>query len=621
MQALCDTLPAYGFQTFGCNSGEEALNALRTQTFDLMLTDLMMPGLDGIGLLDLARQIDPDLVAVVMTGEGTIATAVGAMKAGALDYVLKPFKASVALPVLTRSLEVRRLRIELSEMQRRERDKVDELAQFFSVSKDLLCIAGKDGYFKQINKAWERTLGHSEQTLRNRPFLEFVHPEDKDLTVHEMRRLVAGGYECVGFENRYLHRDGSYRWIQWSTTCNGDLIYAAARDVTDQKQMADTLRQAKQAAEEGNRAKSEFLSRMSHELRTPLNAILGFAQLLEMRYDDPQITEAARFILKGGRHLLQMINEVLDLARIESGRMNMSIESVNAAEVLSQAVGLVRPLAETAGIVLFVEALDETSMAKADRQRLIQVLINLLSNAIKYNKPSGTVRVRCTGESGEKLRFEVTDEGRGISEEDREMLFQPFQRFGDQSIEGTGLGLALSQRFVRQMNGDLILLQSSSGGSTFCIELDRMANRVHELSVLEGGAASGTPLERLSGTVLYVEDNLSNIRLMEVLFANSDRLTLVPATQGQMGLEFAREHKPDLILLDLHLPDLSGAEVLLKLKSDPATQSVPVTILSADASPATAAKLLAAGADEYLTKPLDLERLFEVLEKHLPLAA
>ena len=618
MQALCDTLPAYGFQTFGCTSGEAALEALRSETFDLMLTDLMMPGIDGIGLLDLARQIDPDLVAVVMTGEGTIATAVGAMQAGAFDYVLKPFKTSVALPVLSRSLEVRRLRMENSELQRREREKVDQLARFFSVSRDLLCIAGTDGYFKRINAAWESALGHSQETLLSHPFLEFVHPDDKEITLREIGRLATGAYESSGFENRYRHRDGSYRWIHWSATCSLDVIYAAARDVTEQKRMEEKLRDAKEAAEQGSRAKGEFLSRMSHELRTPLNSILGFAQLLNLSFDDPKINEAAGFILKSGRHLLQMINEVLDLSRVESGHLNMSIESVGAADVLNQAVGLVQPLADAAGIGVRIERPEERLTVRADRQRLMQVLINLLSNAIKYNKPAGTVRVRCTPGSGERLRFEVADDGRGISVEDRKMLFQPFHRFGDQSGEGTGLGLALSERFVRQMNGELTLLESSSEGSTFCVELERIEDTVHELTVRAGGAVSSSPLENLSGTVLYVEDNLPNIRLLEILFAKSDKLTLVPVTQGQLGIDFAREHKPDLILLDMHLPDLNGSEVLQKLKSDPETEALPVTILSADASPASIRKLLAQGAEDYLTKPLELERLFEVLEKYLP---
>ena len=619
MQALCDTLPAYGFQASGCTSGEEALGALRNESFDLLLTDLMMPGMDGIALIDLARQIDPGLVAVLMTGEGTIASAVAAMRAGALDYILKPFKPSIGVPVLNRSLEVRRLRMEVNELQRREQEKIEVLARFFSVSRDLLCIAGVDGYFKQVNNAWVETLGHSEETLISCPFFDFVHPDDKELTVQEMSRLLGGGYECVGFENRYRHADGAYRWIQWSTTCSGDLIYAAARDVTDQRRISETLRQAKEAAEQGSRAKGEFLSRMSHELRTPLNAILGFAQLLELRFKDPQIVEAARFIIKGGRHLLELINEVLDLSRIESGRMNMSIESVSASEVLDQAVELVQPLADAAGIGILVEHPPERSTVMADRQRLLQVLINLLSNAIKYNKPSGNVRVRCLDESGQKLRFEITDDGHGISAADQQKLFEPFQRFGDQQIEGTGLGLALSERFVRHMQGRLSLLQSSERGSTFSIELNRAEDRVQEFAVREG-AASGIPFDNLSGTVLYVEDNMSNIRLLEILFAKSENLKLIPVTQGRIGIDLAREHQPDLILLDLHLPDLSGREVLQKLKSDPATESVPVAVLSAEASPSAASRLLSEGANEYLTKPLDLDRLFEVLERHLPIA-
>ncbi|HWD38117.1 MAG TPA: response regulator [Fimbriimonas sp.] len=617
VQALCDTLPAYGFETYGCRSGEEALEVLREQRFDLMLTDLMMPGMDGIGLLHLARQIDPDLVAVVMTGEGTITTAVGAMKAGALDYVLKPFKVNVALPVLSRSLEVRRLRQENSELQGRERERVDELARFFTVSRDLLCIAGSDGYFKQVNSAWERALGYSEDTLLSRPFIDFVHPDDKEATVTEMSRLVSGGYECTAFENRYRHIDGSYRWIQWTTTCSGDLVYAAARDVTDQKLMEIALRQAKDAAEQASKAKGDFLSRMSHELRTPLNAILGFAQLLEMNYDTPEINEAAHSILKGGQHLLQMINEVLDLSRVESGHLAVSLEPVNLTEVLQQAFGLIQPLANAAGVGLLMVSGYEGRHVRADRQRLLQVLLNLLSNAIKYNRQNGEVRVRCIEAVPGQLRVEISDTGRGISEEDRERLFQPFQRLGDERIEGTGLGLALSERFVRLMNGVLSLTESSESGSTFAVDLEWTQTNVHELTVREGATEPGHSLAHLSGKVLYIEDNLSNMRLLEILFTNWKSLTLVPASQGQMGLEFAREHRPDLILLDLHLPDITGEEVLRRLKADEATRSIPVAMVSADADPKTIQELVDAGAVAYLTKPLDLQELFDVLEKHL----
>lgn len=495
---------------------------------------------------------------------------------------------------------------------------VSELEPFFTLSLDLLCIAGTDGYFKRLNPAWESVLGYEEGELVERPFIEFVHPKDRDATIVEAAKLAQGGHQTVGFQNRYRHRDGSYRWLVWTTSEHDGHLYAVARDITDQKDMEIELLRAKDEAERANRSKSEFLSRMSHELRTPLNAVLGYAQLIELQYEDPKIREATHSIIAGGQHLLTMINEILELARIEGGTLSISLEPVPVMSVLGQALELVRPMAESAGIPIRIdETICEELHVRGDQQRLVQVVVNLLSNAVKYNRVGGSVEVRCASTDDLVGRIEVSDTGGGISEKDQAMLFQPFERFGDPGIEGTGLGLALSKRFVSLMGGTLELIESSPAGSTFAIELATTAG-VQARSSSVAKEAVEANLGSRCGTVLYIEDNLSNLRLIESFFATCPNLKLLPSMQGGLGIEMAQQHLPDLILLDVHLPDMPGDQVLERLKSNGATREIPVVVLSADATPRQIEALQRRGAVTYLTKPLNLKELAAVMEGHLP---
>jgi len=507
-----------------------------------------------------------------------------------------------------------------AELEERLNVRAAELERFFTVSIDMLCIANSDGYFKRLSPAFSQSLGWTVEEMLTRPFMDFVHPDDVEATLAEVDRQVVAGERVLQFENRYRHKDGSWRVLSWkSVPEEGGYMYAVARDVTEEQEIQVQLRKAKAEADSANLAKSEFLSRMSHELRTPLNSVLGYAQLLDLRYDDPFVKEATRSILKAGKHLLQMIEEVLDLSRIESGTVAVSLEPVNLVEVLHHTAGLLQPMADGSGLKLSIEDRGcEEMHVKADRQRLAQVLINILSNAIKYNRPGGQVLVRCVDHSDSRCRIEISDTGKGIEPRDREHLFKAFQRFGDQNVEGTGLGLVLSQRFVNLMGGTLDLSHSSPEGSTFYIELERAEPAFKQIMPEFGAASAPAPWARRSGTVLYIEDNLSNMRLLETLFADWKDLTLIPAIQGLVGLEMAREHHPDLILLDLNLPDIPGEKVLERLKSDPGTKSIPVVVLSADATSRQIKALREGGAAEYLTKPLDLHRLFAVLEEFLP---
>jgi signal transduction histidine kinase/ActR/RegA family two-component response regulator len=374
--------------------------------------------------------------------------------------------------------------------------------------------------------------------------------------------------------------------------------------------------QARGQAEEASRAKSEFLSRMSHELRTPLNAVLGFSQLLAMDELDERQREAVEQINKGGRHLLDLINEVLDIARIEAGRLSLSMEPVDLADVVEEALALVQPLAVQRQVRVEVGDIEGTVLA--DRQRLKQILLNLLSNAVKYDRLGGTVRIEARRAAG-RHRISVSDTGPGIDPDKIDRLFTPFDRLGAEAtdVEGTGVGLALSRRLAEAMAGTMGMESASGRGSVFWVDLEAAsaAERAQLSTVEVETAAQGRALGR--GTVLYIEDNPANIRLVQRILERQAGVRLITSMQGGVGVELARQHRPNLILLDLNLPDVSGAAVLERLHADPSTATIPVVVISADATPGQVQRLLAAGARDYLTKPIDVVRLMDLLESHL----
>ena len=378
------------------------------------------------------------------------------------------------------------------------------------------------------------------------------------------------------------------------------------------------LSEATADADRANRAKSEFLSRMSHELRTPLNAILGFGQLLEMDALSERQAEGVGHILRAGRHLLGLINEVLDISRIEAGRLSLSLEPVPVRETIAQAMQLVGPTATVLAVTLRVGAVDERLHVLADRQRLQQVLLNLLSNAVKYNRPRGTVTIGCERAGDERVRISVTDTGPGIAAEKLERLFVPFDRLGAEAtgVEGTGLGLALSKSLVAAMSGTMDVRSEPGTGSTFSVEL--AVASAPEAAGLAAVAADG-PLAAPARpqTILYIEDNLSNLRLVESILSRRPGVTVLSAMQGRVGLDLARHHLPDLVLLDRHLPDIPGEEVFRLLAEDPRTRAIPVVMLSADAILTGVQRLLDAGVRAYLTKPLDVRRLLDVIDETL----
>ncbi len=443
------------------------------------------------------------------------------------------------------------------------------------------------------------------------PFVRSIRGEAVDAAEIFVRPAGASEGNWVSVNARPLRdEDGEIR---------GGVV--VIRNITAQKHAAEALQLAKQEAESANHAKSEFLSRMSHELRTPLNSILGFAQLLELGDLNEQAGDNVHHILKGGYHLLDLINEILDLARIESGRITLSPEPVRMREALKDALDLVRPMAIEKRVTVSPDIpLRCDRHVYADRQRLKQVLLNLLSNAIKFNRSGGSVVLSCGEASPGRLRIEVMDTGPGISPQSLKRIFIPFERLDAEHSEaqGTGLGLALSKRLLEAMGGTIGVESAVGFGSKFFIELSMMEDPA---KILESEPATIALMDTgkgpRNGTVLYIEDNPSNLRLVERIVAHRPGVRLLSAMQGHLGLDLAELHTPDWILLDLHLPDIAGDEVLRRLRANPRTCQIPVTILSADATGGQIARLLEAGARDYLTKPLDIRRFIDLLEKSI----
>ncbi|HEU4628593.1 MAG TPA: MHYT domain-containing protein [Gemmatimonadaceae bacterium] len=483
-----------------------------------------------------------------------------------------------------------------------------------------------------LNPAWTGITGFSEAESLETTLFDYVHPDDRDAEMAAFRALAEGTERSSRREVRYLTRAGGVRWLEVhagvTRDAAGTLLGTAGtlRDVTERRQAEEALRAARETAEAANRAKSEFLSRVSHELRTPLNAILGFGQLLEIEELSPENHESVQHILRGGRHLLDLINEVLDLTGIEAGRLRLSPESVSVSEVAREVLDLLRPLAAKREVTLRAHGAQGcASHVMADRQRLKQVLLNLLSNAIKYNVEGGSVVVTCTDVPVGRLRVTVQDTGPGIPADRMDRLFMPFERLGAEQtgVEGTGLGLALSRRLAEAMGGSLGAESTVGGGSTFWIELPLAESQVERWERLQGeipAPAEARPADR-TVKILYVEDNLANLALVQRILARRPELELIPAMQGELAVELARLHQPDLVLLDLHLPDISGEEVLRRLRQGPDTRALPVIVVSADATSEQPGRLLASGAQGYLTKPLDVRRFVSVVDEMLATGA
>jgi PAS domain S-box-containing protein len=447
--------------------------------------------------------------------------------------------------------------------------------------------------------------------------LAFASDEERKLFRAERlegRRQPKGTFDVVT-------RDGRSLRVMDRRTVEGGIvktIWDLTRDVATAKE----LREARSTAEAASAAKSDFLSSMSHELRTPLNAILGFAQLLARDRKEPlsdRHKERANHILRGGEHLLRLIDDILDLSRIEAGRVSVSTEPVSASDILEEARLTLEPLAARTGVLLRVVAgAEPLPMVRADRTRFAQIVMNLASNAIKYNRPGGSVTLSASIPTPTTLRVVVADTGIGIPIDKQDKLFQPFQRAGQETgpIEGTGIGLVITKRLAELMGGSVGYRSAPGTGSEFWVDLPaHLPHASADASVAAGPADSTPRLEGRAGRlVLYVEDNPANVLFMRDVIGDFDRIELATVPTAEMGIEIVRSRRPDVVIMDINLPGMSGLEALGVLRSDPGTAKIPIIALTAAASERDRQRGTQAGFYRYLTKPVKVDELVSALE-------
>ncbi|WP_428420175.1 CHASE domain-containing protein [Methylibium sp.] len=486
------------------------------------------------------------------------------------------------------------------------------------------------GRIKQPNAAYCAMTGYSEEELLSLSIASLTHPEDRAGDVAAQQDLVNGKLPLYRRRKRCVPKDGQVLWVSATVSLLRDehgqphRLVGLLEDISEHLRLEEA-EHARESAETANRAKSEFLSRMSHELRTPLNAMLGFAQLLDLDRGAP-LHERHRMwvtqIQQAGWHLLEMINDVLDLSRIESGTLSLQVESLALEPLIAASMALVEPQARGRGLTL-VRTMAEHAPLQVigDATRLKQILTNLLSNAVKYNRDAGEVRVstrRIQGADGTpQLELDVCDTGLGIEPQQLAQLFQPFNRLGRErgTTEGTGIGLVIAKLLAERQGGSLQVRSEPGVGSTFTLRLPLDVQTPLLVATDDADEAADAAYNRRH--VLYIEDNETNVEVMRGIFGLRPQVRLAIATTGLDGLAAVRTATPDLILLDMHLPDIDGMALLQHLKADERTVDIPVVAVSADALPAQISAALQAGAIRYLTKPVAIDEVLAVLDEQL----
>ncbi len=512
------------------------------------------------------------------------------------------------LMLLTESLETRVLQRTAEVQLQNRRNEI-----ILNTTPDGFFSADAKGCIRIANPAFCAMLGYDEAEMLQLsiPDIE-ANERPQDVAAH-MQRVIAHGHDR--FDTRHRRKNGSMVDVEISVNLvdiDGEqLFYAFVRDITLRKRSEAALMHARDEAERANKTKSEFLSRMSHELRTPMNAILGFAQVLELESIQPEQMDFVHEIHRAGDHLLELINELLDLSRIEAGKLALQVQALPLDKVLAQALQITQSMMSARQIVLRNHC-DPTLQVQADSTRLCQILVNLLSNAAKYNHAGGRISITCHPGAEGRLRIAVADTGPGIAQDKQALLFRPFERLGAElgEVEGAGIGLALSKQLAELMGATLGVESSPGIGSTFWVELPLAPSKQTAVS---SAAAPSASADTPRYTVLYVEDNAANLKVVQAMLRRQPDVGLISATNGEYGLELARRYRPEVILLDINLPDMNGYAVLSALKADAATRAIPVLALTADAMPIDVARGLKAGFHRYLTKPIKASELIAAI--------
>ena len=496
-----------------------------------------------------------------------------------------------------------------------------------------MCVVGPDYYLDNVNQAYCEMVGYTQEELKSMTFMDIIFPEDLEKDMEQVRKLENREISNYQMEKRYIRKDGKIIWINLSVFIIRDLqtepsyyYIALTEDITQRKEADAKIRNAQEKAEKASRAKSEFLSHMSHELRTPLSAILGFAQLLGLdpkKNLSPKQKESVEQIRIAGNHLLELINEVLDLTRIETGSLKVFNENTDVSKLLDKLLPVVERMAQKKDIHIRNQ-LSETGPLNvfADSTRLKQALINLMTNAIKYNKEGGKVFIRGETTDDHRVKIHVIDTGPGIDAEKQHVLFEPFERLGAENsgIEGTGIGLSITQKMVELMKGSVSLKSEVGKGSCFTIELPA---GMAPTPVSQGSSSNKISLPDLTNgdqshqTLLYIEDNISNLNLVKKYIEGFTSFQFLARQNPIDGVTAARQHQPALILMDINLPEMDGIQTFKELQKYDETKSIPVIAVSANAMDHDIKSALDAGFKKYMTKPLDLPSLVETIHTTL----
>lgn len=599
----------------GCETAQHDLLHVRPLAFAGRQWDLRISALRS-EMPDM-RELDALLFSMV----GLLATAM----LGALLLTVTGRTRRIEAAVQDRTAALQR---EIAERERTEVDLRESEQRFRNILNNVpigVVYTDLQGHVQQVNPRFCELTGYSADQLMGMDLAMLTHPEDRPQQIELSAQLVRGDIPMYRRQARYLTRDKRIVWAQSVGTLLRDAqgapyrIVGVVEDITEHLRLAEAER-AREIAEAANLAKSEFLSRMSHELRTPLNAMLGFAQLLELDQNHPLPAAQRPWVAQiqgAGWHLLDMINDVLDLSRIESGTLNLQPDRLDLRDVIASALPLVEQDARRRNIQVTQDVPDDAARVIGDSTRVKQILINLLSNAVKYNSDGGRIHITARCVQIDLIEIVVSDTGLGMTAQQLEQLFQPFNRLGRErsGMEGTGIGLVISQRLAELMGGALRARSMAGAGSSFILTLpraDRPDTAPGPLDALNEG--STTYHQR---HVHYVEDNETNVEVMRGILLRRPQVRFSVSVTGLDGLAAIRTQRPDLVLLDMHLPDIDGLELLRHLKSDASTAEIPVVVVSADALASQIEAAMEAGAFHYLTKPVSVAELLSVVDSVL----